>query len=78
MSDENMILFTITPDEAREMADGMADFLCWARGFEAARIGTDIAGETPMGIEAIRRAKMLLERGLSNKTTDKKEGNTIQ
>lgn len=60
------ITITLTHEEAKRFSYGLADLLCWHRGFSAAREGTDLDNNGPMGVESARdlRLKILsqLER----------------
>jgi len=48
-------------EEARRMSLGMADILCWAAGFRAARPDAD---DHPMGVFQVRDLRDALERAI--------------
>ncbi|SHE77781.1 hypothetical protein SAMN05444339_10234 [Loktanella atrilutea] len=58
---DKMITIRMTEKEAERLQLGLADLLCWVSGFVAAREGTDLAGEEPMGRQQTRdmSAKLL-------------------
>lgn len=54
---------TLDIDLAETVASGLADLLCWAQGFNAARQD----GSGPSGLDAARTIKSLIDRRLSAK-----------
>lgn len=58
MSDSITVTITLSLNEAEQISNGLADLLCWIRGFEAA-IPEDI-DRHPMGAEAVRRIRLKL------------------
>lgn len=57
------LTLTLDVDLAESVTSGLADLLCWAQGFNAAR--QDGAG--PSGLDAARTIKSLIERRLAAK-----------
>lgn len=47
-------------DEAEEISSGLADLLCWHRGFAAARQGTELDHDDPMGVNSLRDLRIRL------------------
>lgn len=58
------ITITIDRKEAEAISLGLADLLCWLRGFEAARHGTELDRDGPMGINDLRNIRTKLNSEL--------------
>ncbi len=56
------VLLVLTSEEAARLSEGMADLLCWARGFAAACPAEP--ERHPMGAESTRRMRELLKRAI--------------
>lgn len=48
----------MTPEQARELSDALADVLCWFRGFDAAKPDAEL----PPGLETLREFNFRLKR----------------
>lgn len=49
-----IVYIVLTDAEADRFSGGLSDVLCWLRGWNAARSGTDLSDNAPIGIEALR------------------------
>lgn len=58
------ITITLTREAAESISYGLADLLCWHRGFAAAREGMDLDQNSPMGIESVRTISLKLKDAL--------------
>lgn len=65
----DFVQLKLSKSEAIALDDGLSDLLCWTTGFVAARRGTDLSYEVPMGIDAVRHLRKILRAQIS------KEGN---
>lgn len=59
---EALFQLEFTRKEAQSLSLALSDLLCWHRGFIAARQGTDLDSNEPMGIEAVRTINLKLQR----------------
>lgn len=62
--DPNVLNVPFNTGEARDIKNGMADLLCWHRGYASARRADDDHRNDPMGVECVRRAREHLMRAL--------------
>jgi hypothetical protein len=56
----------MTLQQAEEYRDRMADLLCWLSGFCAAREGTSLAEDMPMGIAEARDLNIRIKRAIDD------------
>ncbi len=63
--DPNVVNVPFNLAEARDISEGMADLLCWHRGFASARRADDDQRNDPMGVETLRRAREHIRRALN-------------
>lgn len=64
----SVVTIEYTVDGARQLSSGLADILCWAAGFRAAR--SDDPSSHPMGIHAVRDFRDVLEREIARTTSN--------
>ena len=64
MTDKPTITLTLTREEAERISYGLADLLCWHRGFSAARAGTDLDEHEPMGVACARDINLKIKDAL--------------
>lgn len=57
----DFVQLNFSKSEAIALDNGLSDLLCWTAGFVAARSGTDLHSEVPMGVEAMRRVREMLK-----------------
>lgn len=55
------VTITIDKQKAEEISLGLSDLLCWLEGFYAARKGTDLEHDNPMGVGAVRDINIKLK-----------------
>jgi hypothetical protein len=58
------VTITIPKDKAESMRDGLADLLCWCRGFRAA-LGPDTNEREPFGDWAAREMNIALKDAIA-------------
>ncbi|MGG3815226.1 hypothetical protein ABEV34_26790 [Methylorubrum rhodesianum] len=58
MAEPRTVTLTLSVEDARHFSSGMADLLCWCRGFIAGR--ADDHESHPMGIEETRTLRLKL------------------
>lgn len=56
----------MTMAQAEEYRDRLADLLCWLSGFCAAREGTSLDSEMPMGMSATRDLSLRIKRAIDD------------
>lgn len=66
------VLLGMTLAEAEEYRDRLADLLCWLSGFCAAREGTSLDSEMPMGMSATRDLSLRIKRAIDDAMEAKK------
>lgn len=59
-----VVLIQLDRQEAERLSWGLSDLLCWHGGFAAARAGTDLDDDRPMGIEAVRTLNLKIKDAL--------------
>ena len=59
---KELLSFRLSSKEAEELSLNLSDLLCWLSGFQAARAGTELEYETPMGVEAVRELNIKLKK----------------
>jgi len=57
-------MIMLTREEAERISYGLADLLCWHRGFSAARAGTDLDENEPMGVKSARDINLKIKDAL--------------
>ncbi len=60
------ITIIMTLEKAESLRDGMADLLCWCRGFRAA-LGSDVGEREPFGDWAVREMNIDLKDAIARK-----------
>jgi hypothetical protein len=63
---ETRIVVSLSVEEAQRVSESMADLLCWARGFRAAR--PDDSDAHPLGVEGLRDLRIKLRRAIGEAT----------
>lgn len=64
MAEPRTITLTLSVEDARHFSSGMADLLCWCRGFIAAR--PEEHDRHPMGVEETRTLRLKLMAALES------------
>lgn len=67
MADPDIVRIELSLAEAIALDNKLSDLLCWATGFAAARAGTDLDGEVPMGVEAVRSLRIMLNKQIPSR-----------
>jgi hypothetical protein len=60
---EGTVTITMSRDRAERLGEGMADLLCWCRGYMAARPEND--QHSPMGVDETRDVRLAILDALS-------------
>lgn len=58
------VTITLSRKEAEGISYDIADLLCWHRGFSAARSGTELNDDAPMGVDAARKISLKIKDAL--------------
>lgn len=65
MKDPNeKLMIVLTRKEMESLSYGLADLLCWHRGFSAGREGLADGDNSPMGVDAVRKLNIKLKEAL--------------
>lgn len=64
MAEPRTVTLTLSVEDARLLSSGMADLLCWCRGFIAGR--ADDHDSHPMGVEETRSLRLKLLAAIEN------------
>lgn len=66
MAEPHTVTLKLSVEDARHFSSGMADLLCWCRGFIAGR--ADDHDSHPMGVEEMRSLRLKLIAAIENAT----------
>ena len=66
------VIVAMTMTEAEQYRDRLADLLCWLSGFCAAREGTALDSEMPMGMAGTRDLSLRIKRAIDDAMEAKK------
>lgn len=66
MAEPRSVTLKLSVEDARHFSSGMADLLCWCRGFIAGR--ADDHDSHPMGVEEMRSLRLKLIAAIENAT----------
>ncbi|GJE77482.1 hypothetical protein [Methylorubrum suomiense] len=64
MAEAKPVTLMLSVEDARHLSSGMADLLCWCRGFIAGR--ADDHDSHPMGVEQTRTLRLKLIRAIED------------
>lgn len=64
MAEAKPVTLMLSVEDARHLSSGMADLLCWCRGFIAGR--ADDHDSHPMGVEQTRTLRLKLNRAIED------------
>lgn len=64
MAEPRTVTLKLSVEDARHFSSGMADLLCWCRGFIAGR--ADDHDSHPMGVEETRSLRLKLLAAIEN------------
>jgi hypothetical protein len=64
VAEPRTVTLTLSVEDARHFSSGMADLLCWCRGFIAGR--ADDHDSHPMGVEETRTLRLKLMAALEH------------
>lgn len=66
-----VVTVQMTERDAERFSYALSDILCWARGFQAARRGTDLDQDMPIGVDEVRNLNIRLKEALQHSTKEK-------